>query len=179
MASWRESSGRPCDLPAVCASAHRTTGSPAWIMVPSPQPAKSAIKANRPGPRRQRTRGRASGSTVEITRSRATLRATPKRPSASSSRSWPTTVASSFAAPELDRLIGAWSRERTKFEATELLQRAGVPAGPVLQADEILADEQLAAREFFDPIAVNDLGTVPIQRYVVANFGRLRLRPGE
>ena len=66
---------------------------------------------------------------------------------------------------ELDALIADWSRERTKFEATEQLQAAGVPAGPVLYAPEIIADPQLAAREFFDPQPLKGWGNVPVQRY--------------
>jgi crotonobetainyl-CoA:carnitine CoA-transferase CaiB-like acyl-CoA transferase len=66
----------------------------------------------------------------------------------------------------LDALIAEWTRERTKFEATHLLQAAGVPAGPVLKADEIFRHEQLLAREFFDPIDLPGVGALPIQRYV-------------
>jgi formyl-CoA transferase len=66
----------------------------------------------------------------------------------------------------LDALIAEWTRERSKFEATELLQAAGVPAGPVLKADEVFRHPQLKAREFFDPLNVPGVGPVPIQRYV-------------
>jgi crotonobetainyl-CoA:carnitine CoA-transferase CaiB-like acyl-CoA transferase len=66
---------------------------------------------------------------------------------------------------ELDRLIGGWTRRRSKFDVMATLQKAGVPAAAVLKADEILANEQLRAREFFDPLAIPDFGDVPIQRY--------------
>ncbi len=65
---------------------------------------------------------------------------------------------------EIDALIAGWTRPRTKFEVMHRLQAAGVRAGAVLKADEILASEQLAARRFFDPIEIVDFGTVPMQR---------------
>lgn len=46
----------------------------------------------------------------------------------------------------LDLAIEAWSRKQDVHAATELLQRAGVPAGPVLRVDELLDNEQLNAR---------------------------------
>ena len=58
-----------------------------------------------------------------------------------------------------------WAAGRSKFEAAQLLQEAGVPAAPVLAGDEVLADEQLEAREFFDPIEIVDFGEIPIERY--------------
>ena len=66
---------------------------------------------------------------------------------------------------ELDALIGEWTAQRTKFEAAELLQAAGVPAGPVLQAPEVLADPQLAARGFWDRLELTGWGDVPVQHY--------------
>ncbi|MXW23910.1 MAG: hypothetical protein F4Z96_04520, partial [Chloroflexi bacterium] len=65
----------------------------------------------------------------------------------------------------LDEGLAEWAASRTKFEAAELLQEAGVPAAPVLAGDEVLADEQLEAREFFDPLELVDIGDVPIERY--------------
>ena len=71
---------------------------------------------------------------------------------------------------DLDALISGWTRRRSKFEVAQLLQDAGVPAAPVLRSDEILADEQLAARGFFDPIEIPGFGEVPIERYLPAQF---------
>ena len=71
---------------------------------------------------------------------------------------------------DIHALISAWTIGRSKFDATDALQRAGVAAGPVLHADEVLADPQLAAREFFDRVAIPGVGPVPIQRYVPAKF---------
>ena len=66
---------------------------------------------------------------------------------------------------EIDALIAEWTRERSKSDVAQLLQDAGVPAAGVLKADEILLDPHLHAREFFDPVHVDDLGPVPLQRY--------------
>ncbi len=65
----------------------------------------------------------------------------------------------------LDELISAWTSERSKFEVAELLQAAGVAAGAVLQAPEVLADPQLAARGFWDQLELTGWGEVPVQRY--------------
>ena len=65
---------------------------------------------------------------------------------------------------EIDGLLERWTSARTKLEVMRRLQTAGVAAGAVLKADEILADEQLRARHFFDPIEIDGFGTVPMQR---------------
>jgi len=62
---------------------------------------------------------------------------------------------SRFASPEarrknvaaLDLAIEAWSHGQDVHEAADMLQRAGVPAGPVLRVDELLDNEQLNARD--------------------------------
>ncbi|MGN6572129.1 MAG: CaiB/BaiF CoA transferase family protein [Pseudolabrys sp.] len=46
----------------------------------------------------------------------------------------------------LELAIEEWSAGQKVHAATDLLQRAGVPAGPVLRVDEMLDDEQLNAR---------------------------------
>lgn len=66
---------------------------------------------------------------------------------------------------ELDELISQWTRERTKFDATQVLQAGGVPAGPVLYAPEVLNDPQLAARGFWDRLPLKTWGDVPVQHY--------------
>ena len=54
---------------------------------------------------------------------------------------------------EIDAAIGAWTGERTKDEAAQLLlQRAGVPAGPVNITPDMTADPQVRARGFFVPL---------------------------
>ena len=70
----------------------------------------------------------------------------------------------------IDAILEQWTSARTKFEAMATLQAAGVPAGAVLHADEVFANEQLAARRFFAPIEIPDFGDTPLQRYVPALF---------
>jgi crotonobetainyl-CoA:carnitine CoA-transferase CaiB-like acyl-CoA transferase len=71
---------------------------------------------------------------------------------------------------EIDELITGWTSGRSKFDAMETLQQAGVPSAAVLKADEILDNEQLAARDFFDPLRIEGFGDIPIQRYFTPKF---------
>lgn len=66
---------------------------------------------------------------------------------------------------ELGPVIAAWTRERDHYEAMRLLQDAGVPCGPVLNAKELLEDPHLKSRGFFWKTGVAEapeLGEVPI-----------------
>ncbi len=56
-------------------------------------------------------------------------------------------------APEVDALVGAWCSQRTKIEAMETLQKAGVPAGAVLDTQELSEDPNLRKRGMFAPIS--------------------------
>jgi len=47
----------------------------------------------------------------------------------------------------LDDIINAWTRTRTVAEIDRLMQEAGVPAGKIFRAPEMLEDPQYAARE--------------------------------
>lgn len=47
---------------------------------------------------------------------------------------------------ELDAAVEAWARAQDMHAAVEMLQRAGVTAGPVLRVDELLENEQLNER---------------------------------
>jgi benzylsuccinate CoA-transferase BbsF subunit len=61
-----------------------------------------------------------------------------------------TTLAGRLANQDaLDVELGNWTCRRTHWEAAAYLQSVGVPAAPVLDNFEILADPQLQAREFF------------------------------
>jgi formyl-CoA transferase len=53
---------------------------------------------------------------------------------------------------EIDDLITAWTRQRSKFEAMEILGSAGVPAGAVLSTAELIADDYLQKRGMFASI---------------------------
>ena len=48
----------------------------------------------------------------------------------------------------LDAKLTEWTRKHSPTEATEVLQTAGVPAGPILRPDQLHHDPQLRAREF-------------------------------
>jgi crotonobetainyl-CoA:carnitine CoA-transferase CaiB-like acyl-CoA transferase len=50
----------------------------------------------------------------------------------------------------LDALIEQWTIERTAKEAMSILQRAGVPAGVVTSTQNLLDDEHLQSRGFFE-----------------------------
>ena len=39
--------------------------------------------------------------------------------------------------------IGAWTANKTKFEVVEILSKAGVPVGPVISTQELMADKSL------------------------------------
>jgi crotonobetainyl-CoA:carnitine CoA-transferase CaiB-like acyl-CoA transferase len=53
-------------------------------------------------------------------------------------------------ADELDAMLSNWTRNHTKYEAMEILQRAGIPAGAVQDAEDVNErDPQMAARGIF------------------------------
>jgi len=65
-----------------------------------------------------------------------------------------------FATPKLrvkhaqvvDALVGDWCAQRTKVEAMETLQNAGVPAGAVFDTQELINDPHLRQRGMFEEI---------------------------
>ena len=66
---------------------------------------------------------------------------------------------------ELDKLIGAWTRERGQWDVTEQLQAVGVPAFPSLSVRSLEANPHLAARgliERLDHPAVGQMSHVGI-----------------
>ena len=52
-------------------------------------------------------------------------------------------------APDVDALVAEWCAKRTKVEAMEEMQRAGVPAGAVLDTQELIEDPHLRKRGMF------------------------------
>jgi crotonobetainyl-CoA:carnitine CoA-transferase CaiB-like acyl-CoA transferase len=59
---------------------------------------------------------------------------------------------------ELDDAIGAWAAGREVFEAFHALQRAGVPAGPLLDDELFTSDPHMASRGWLRPLVSLDLG---------------------
>lgn len=77
-----------------------------------------------------------------------------------------------FATPEarhrnraaLRPLLAAWTAERMHYEAMHTLQAAGVPAGAVVNALELLSDPHVAARHGFEYVDVPGVGPTPYPR---------------
>lgn len=60
---------------------------------------------------------------------------------------------------EIDAAIGRWTSPRPKNEATELLQGASVPAGPINVTPDMTSDPHVQSRRFFVPI---EAGSTPM-----------------
>jgi formyl-CoA transferase len=80
-----------------------------------------------------------------------------------------------FSSPEarienvdlVDALLAAWCRERTKTEAMEALQRAGVPGGAVFDTQELSEDPHLRERGMFATVEHPTRGKVTIPGWPV------------
>ncbi len=55
-----------------------------------------------------------------------------------------------------DAALATWARSRAVADAAARLQAAGVPAGPVLDARDLLEDRQLRARGFYEDVLCPD-----------------------
>jgi formyl-CoA transferase len=79
----------------------------------------------------------------------------------------------------LDGAIGIWTAQQTLDEAMAVLNAAGVPAGPIYAADDIVADPHYRARAMF---AAHDVTIAPDDQRVVrfpAVVPKLSETPGE
>jgi crotonobetainyl-CoA:carnitine CoA-transferase CaiB-like acyl-CoA transferase len=76
---------------------------------------------------------------------------------------------------ELDGMISAWTTQRTAEEVLEAMKQAGVPAGKLFTAEDMLSDEQYAARDSIVEVEDPDIGAFPMQNVVP----RLSETPGE
>lgn len=56
---------------------------------------------------------------------------------------------------ELDQAIGAWAAKLPQDQALAILDDAGVPAGPILTAEDLVVDEQLNARQMVQRLPVS------------------------
>jgi len=64
-------------------------------------------------------------------------------------------------AAEVDALIEAWTRAHPRAELWRALREARIPAGPVADIPDLLADPQLRHRAMIAPVAHPDQGQVP------------------
>jgi benzylsuccinate CoA-transferase BbsF subunit len=71
---------------------------------------------------------------------------------------WPTFVSRREDERTLDQVIATLTRQWDAFELEAALQRHGVPAGVVARASDLLADEQLAHRNFFRTLTHPEIG---------------------
>ncbi len=65
-----------------------------------------------------------------------------------------------YASGQVNAAIEGWTLNHTKHEAMRILGEAGVPAGAVLDTDELMRDETLLARDVFVDIEHPVRGTV-------------------
>ncbi|WP_411035612.1 CoA transferase [Shinella sp. BYT-45] len=63
---------------------------------------------------------------------------------------------------DIQQRLSEWSRSRTKAEVFRLAQDGRVPCFPLSTASDLLKNEQLAHRGFFNAIATADKGDVPV-----------------
>ena len=52
----------------------------------------------------------------------------------------------------LDDIVSRWTSNKGQYRVMEVLQKAGIPAGPVLNARGLLADPHFSARGYFEPV---------------------------
>jgi benzylsuccinate CoA-transferase BbsF subunit len=76
----------------------------------------------------------------------------------------------------LDDWISTWTADKDKFVLMERLQRAGIPAGAVLNARELVEDPHLAVRGFFVNAAAPEGGDFPMPGTPITVDGRRRER---
>jgi crotonobetainyl-CoA:carnitine CoA-transferase CaiB-like acyl-CoA transferase len=66
-------------------------------------------------------------------------------------------------AGEVDKLVADWVATRTLAEAMATFEAGSVAAAPIYDAEQLLADEHLAARGTFVEVDDPDLGTMTVQ----------------
>ena len=76
---------------------------------------------------------------------------------------------------ELDDLISDWTSQRSAEEVLQVMREASVPAGKLFTAEDMLSDEQYAARQNIVEVEDPEIGAFPMQNVVP----RLSETPGE
>jgi benzylsuccinate CoA-transferase BbsF subunit len=75
---------------------------------------------------------------------------------------------------ELDKLVEGWTIDQDKFNVSENLQKAGVPAGAVLNMKEVNLNSHLIERGFFDIIDHGEgVGKRPIPAQIPAKYNNI------
>jgi benzylsuccinate CoA-transferase BbsF subunit len=69
---------------------------------------------------------------------------------------------------EIDGLLAAWTRQRSDWQAAAELQEAGVAAAPVADAWDVLGDQHLASRSYFQLAPSARFGTDLVSRLAAA-----------
>ena len=67
---------------------------------------------------------------------------------------------------DLDAIIAKWTTGKDKYEVMNLLQAAGVPAGPVLDGRDLLADPHFRERGYFEAAEHHPVTGLGRQQYV-------------
>ena len=75
---------------------------------------------------------------------------------------------------ELDRLVEAWTVQYEHYEVMRILQQADIPAGPVLNAKELVEEPHLNERGLYETITHPETGTHPY----VGMYARFSKTPG-
>ena len=104
----------------------------------------------------------------------ARLAAAMGRPELASDDRYATHRARGARQEELDALIGEWTRMLTIEELETRMIEAGVPAGRIFDAEDMMADPHFAAREALVTVADEELGEVTMQGV----FPKLSATPG-
>jgi len=77
---------------------------------------------------------------------------------------------------ELDALIGTWTQERECYEVMNVMQQSGVPCGVVQNGADLVADEQLRARNFIVDEKNPRLGRIILPGFPI-HFANSRIEP--
>ena len=104
----------------------------------------------------------------------ARLAAAMGRPELASDENYATHRARGARQAELDALIGEWTATMTIAELEAKMVEAGVPAGRVYDAEDMLADPHFAARDALVTVADAEFGEVTMQGV----FPKLSATPG-
>ena len=75
----------------------------------------------------------------------------------------------------LDQLIELWTSQLELKDALQILDKAGVPAGPIYSVKDIVEDEHVQSRKLIESVEIGDLGKVKIPGIIP----KLSVTPGK